>query len=202
MAPSPQADLDKSYTCPILWISLCGRISTATVYEYNNLFLLVLKWRKPLRNHIERAAKKLGGQNLWRIRARKDWLCVMCQQEKEQMLELPPLMTNKQILTHTRRAKLQKRPHFLPLSHEAGQKERDILWLRMMARWWSGKERSSTSRCLFVSVLAELLFVFVWGTLSRCLSFWTVSCFPSPVSLGISVHNIAWDSNGMRTWVW
>lgn len=180
-----------SYTCPVLWISLCGRISTATVYEYNNLHLLVLKWRKPLRNHIQHSAKKLGGQRLWRIGARKDWLCVMRQQEKEQMLELPPLMTNKQILTHTHRAELQKRPHFLPLSHEAGQKERDILWLWMVARRWSGKERSSTSWCPFVNVLAGLLFV--WGTLSRCLSFWKVSCFPSPVSLSVSVHNTAQD---------
>lgn len=44
-----------------LWISLCGRISMATVYEYNNLFLLVSKWRKRLRNHIKHAARKLGG---------------------------------------------------------------------------------------------------------------------------------------------
>lgn len=53
-----------------------------------------------MRNHIKQAAKKLGGQNLWHVGAKKDWLCVMWQQEKEQMLELPPLMTNVQILTH------------------------------------------------------------------------------------------------------
>lgn len=46
---------------------------------------------------------------------------------KEQMLELPPLMTHLQILAHVERAALQKRPRFLPVSHEAGQKERDIL---------------------------------------------------------------------------
>lgn len=27
-----------------LLIGVCGRISTATVYEYNNLFMPVLKW--------------------------------------------------------------------------------------------------------------------------------------------------------------
>lgn len=121
-----------------------------------------------MRNHIKRAAKKLGGQNLWRIRAKKDWLRVMCQQEKEQMLELPPLMTNKQILTHTHTYTQSRPPKTatfpVSLSHEAGQKERDILWLWMMARRWSGKERRSTSWCLFVSVMAELLFVFECGT--------------------------------------
>lgn len=80
--------------------------------------------------------------------------------KKEQMLELPPLMTNKQI--HRLTAELQNQPHFQPLSHEAGQKERDLLWLWMMACRSSGKERSSTSWCLFGSRL-ELLFVFVWG---------------------------------------
>lgn len=83
--------------------------------------------------------------------------------KKEQMLELPPLMTNKQI--HRLTAELQNQPHFQPLSHEAGQKERDLLWLWMMACRSGGKERSSTSWCLFVSRLErlELLFVFVWG---------------------------------------
>ncbi len=70
----------------------------------------MLKWRKLLRNHIKHAARKLGGQNLWRNRAKKDWLCVMCQQEKEQMLELPFLMTNKQIL-HTHREQSSKNSH-------------------------------------------------------------------------------------------
>lgn len=56
-----------------------------------------------MRNHINRAAKKLGAHNLWRIRAKKDWLRVLCQKEKEQMLELPPLMTNKQTHTYTHR---------------------------------------------------------------------------------------------------
>lgn len=61
----------------------------------------------------------------------------MRQQEEEQTLELPPLMTNKRTYTHA--AELQKQPPFQSLSHEAGQKERDILWL------WT---RGSDSRCL------------------------------------------------------
>lgn len=97
----------------------------------------------------------------------------MCQQEKEQTLELPPLMTNKQIHTHSNTlSRAPKQPHFQPLSHEAGQKERDILWLWMMARRWSGKESSSASpvpvcQCAAhsVCVLGRLLSQFPEGVL-------------------------------------
>lgn len=42
--------------------ALCGCIFKVTVYENNNLFLLVSRWRKLLRNHIKCSAKKLGSQ--------------------------------------------------------------------------------------------------------------------------------------------
>lgn len=128
--------------------------------------------------------------------------CVSCaSEEKEQMLELPPLMTNKQILAHTHGAELQKQPHFLPLSHEAGQKERDILWLWMMARRWSGKERSSTSRCLFVSALAE----FVFCERGLCLAASVSGECPVFRHLCLSAAQYTMqpgDSTGMRTWAW
>lgn len=143
-----------------LWISMCGRISTATVYEYNNLFLLVSKWRKPLRNHIKRTAKKTCRPEFVVCQSQKRLAgCMSCASKKRNKCwSFPPLMTNKHIHTHA--AELQKPSHFQPLSHDVGQKERDILWLRMMARQhWKGEEHNLP---VFVSVLAEL--AFVWRT--------------------------------------
>lgn len=127
------------------------------------------------------------------------WLCVMCRQEKEQMLELPPLMTNKQIHTHIKRK--APKPATFPASFPRGWPEGKGYSLAVddgtLMEW---KERSSTSRCLFVSSLAEL---FVWGTLSYCLSFWRVSCFPSPVSQNTEQPLTRWGlGHGWQNTVW
>lgn len=52
----------------------------------------VLKWRSLLRNHIKPSAKNLAASICGVcVRAKRAWLGVMWQQEKEQMLELPPI---------------------------------------------------------------------------------------------------------------
>lgn len=164
-------------------IRLCGRISTATVYEYNNLFLLVLKWRKPLRNHIKRAARKLGRQNLWRIRARKDWLavCHVPARKRNKCWSFPHWWLISRY-THTHTRSRAPKPATFPASFPRGWPEGKGYSLAVddgTPVEWKGEELSlPVPVCQFASwvcVLCE-------GTLSPCLSFWRGSWFPSPVS--------------------
>lgn len=151
-----------------------------------------------MRNHIQHSAKKLGGQRLWRIRAKKDWLCVMRQQEKEQMLELPPLMTNKQILTHTQ-SRAPKTATF-PASFPRGWPEGKGYSLAVdggTPMEWKGEELN-----LLVPVC-------------QCAS-WVVVCVGDFVSLPQFLESVLFsitcislclsaqygDSYGVRTWVW
>lgn len=69
--------------------------------------------------------------------------CVSCASKKRNKCWSFPYRWLISRYSHTQRAVLQKQPHFLPLSHEAGQKERDILWLWLMACRWSGKDRGA-----------------------------------------------------------
>lgn len=170
----------------------------ATVYEYNNLFLLVLKWRKPLRNHIKCAAKKLGGQNLWRIRAKKDWLAVChVPARKGTNVGASPLMTNKQIHTHAQSR--ARKPATFPASFPRGWPEGKGYSLAVddgTPIEWKGEELNlPVPVCQFASWVAVCV-----GTLSRCLSFILESVLFSITC--VLVHNTAWDLNQMRTWAW
>lgn len=93
--------------------------------------------------------------------------------EKEQMLERPPCrwLIHTHTHAHTQKAQLQKRPRFLPLSHKAGQKGRDILWPWVTTRWRSEKDGTHNLRVPVVCVRVEKL-------LFHCIGSWITSCFP------------------------
>lgn len=107
------------------------------------------------------------------------WLRVMCQQAKEQMLELPPLVTNKQIDTHMER--ISKTSHISCLfPTRLARRKRDIIWLWMMARRWSGEALNlQVSVCQFVGDFVSLP-VFLESVL---------------FSTSTSGHNTAWSFN-------
>lgn len=122
----------------------------------------------------------------------------MRQQEKEQMLELPPLMTNKQILTHTQ-SRAPKTATF-PASFPRGWPEGKGYSLAVdggMPMEWKGEELN-----LLVPVC-------------QCAS-WVVVCVGDFVSLPQFLESVLFsitcislclsaqygDSYGVRTWVW
>lgn len=174
----------------IVWISLCRRISMATVYEHNNLFLLVLKWRKPLRNHIKRTAKKTCRPEFVACRSQKRLAgCMSCASKKRNKCWSFPHWWL--ISTHTQQS--SKNRHISSLFPTALARRKGIFF---GCGWWHasvGKWRSTTSQSLLVSVLSVCV-----GDSSRCLRFWRVSCFPSPVSFTISIHSTAGGFYGVE----
>lgn len=95
----------------------------------------------------------LGGQSLCRAGAKKDWRRVMWrwveEEKNKSWIFFPSLMTNMCTDRRTEKAWRQKRPRFLPFSHEPNQKGRDTLQPWVTAQWpigndgWSPRSRGA-----------------------------------------------------------
>lgn len=182
-----EAVWDRSYTWPItvFFESACvwGRISKETVYEYNNVFLLVWKWRKPLRNHITRIARKTCWPEFVMCQSQKRLAGSMsCASKKWNKCWSFPRWWLISACTHA--AKLQKQSHFQPRSHEVGQKGRDILWLSVMT-WLHWKDEEHNLPVPVYQCTGEGLVL-----LPRLLEsvLFAITC---PVCLTMSVHSPA-----------
>lgn len=117
----------------------------------------MLKWRKPLRNQPSGVLPENLAVTIRGSPEPENTRCVshVPTRRKEQMVQVPPLMTN----GHKRTGRTSKSGRFFqPLSHEPGQKEGGY----SLASRLSGNERNSDSQML-VSPLVGLVCVCVCG---------------------------------------
>lgn len=193
---------DKSYTCPAFQLVQTACVGASPQQLFMNTIIFFCScWNDG--SHCVTTSSVLPKNLAARIcgvSEPKKTGCVSCAacKKKEQMLELPPLMTNMQI-QRERERRAPKTATF-PASFPRGGPEGKGYSLAVddgELIEWKGEEIN-----LPLPVCQCCCLCLCLGTLYGCLDSWRVLCFPSPVYLNISVHNTALDCNGMRNWAW
>lgn len=162
------------------------------LWTHSSVLSLLSKWQRLLRNYVIRCpSAKIAAQNVLcqRTKKRTGWLLVMCRQEKEQMLELLLLMTNRSTHPHTRtcRVDLQKTAFFKASFPRGWPKGRGGF---SGSGWWyvGWKESSSVSWCLLFSMCEWFsVCVGVWFSSAQVLE--SVLLCITCISPSISVNN-------------